>query len=114
MTQHLDVMRALVTHCPTFLPHDQHHKQETRISLNSHACEFYNNRFRHLKIIIFVLYWLSWIHNQGQNLLTDPLKTNNNNNNKKKTNTIGSLQVMRGHVTINQFKENHPLTVFDN
>lgn len=32
----------------------------------------------------------------------------------KKTNTIGSLQIMRGHVTINQFKENPPLTVFDN
>lgn len=109
MTQHLDVMRALVTHCPTFLPHNQHHKKETRISLNSHACEFYNNRFRHLKIIIFVLYWLSWTHKQGQNLLSDSLKQTN-----KKTNTIGSLQVMRGHVTINQFKENPPLTVFDN
>lgn len=110
MTQHLDVMRALVTHCPTFLPHDQHHKQETRISLNSHACEFYNKRFRHLKIIIFVLYWLSWTHNRAETALRPFLKKNN----KKKTNTVGSLQVMRGHVTINQFKENHPLTVFDN
>lgn len=43
-----------------------------------------------------------------------PFKKNQNNNNKKKANTIGSLQVMRGHVTINEFKENHPLTVFDN